>query len=170
MSYATAVRFLLTLFAVITVSITVTGCSVSKMSVPSMIGGDTDVTITINVDSDINPDENNKPSPLFVRMYELKSEKLFNRANFIDLYEKDEEVLGADLVRKEVLKTMVPGENHVKKFVADKDTRYIALYAEFFRYKHSNYKIIFPVTANNVFRDKVEIRISGNSITVSKQP
>lgn len=160
MSYLTAVRCLLSLFIAIIVSITMTGCS--------MIGGDTDVTMTIHVDSDINPDEDSKPSPLFVRMYELKSDKLFNRANFIDLYEKDKDILGADLVRKEALKTMVPGEDHIKKFVADKETRYIALYAEFFRYKNSNYKIIFPVTVNNVFRDKVKILISANNITLLK--
>ena len=71
-------------------------------------------------------------------------------------------------VRKEVLNTIVPGENQTKKFVADEETRYIALYAEFFRYENSNYKIIFPVTVNNVFQDEINVLLSGNDIRLLK--
>lgn len=141
-------------------------CSSSKSRVGGVLSLDTDIKITFEVDSDINPDEKNKPSPLFVRMYELKSETLFNKVDFVGLYEKDEALLGADLIRKQELKRIAPGEDHIERFVADKETHYIAIYAEFFNYKDAKYKIIFPVTTNNIFRNSVRVRITENNITL----
>lgn len=145
---------------------------VACTSVNSKVGGvfdfDTDVKITFIVDSDINPDEKNKPSPLFVRFYELKSEKLFKRADFIELYERDEEILGADFVGKQELRRLTPGEDRTERFVVSDEARYIALYAEFFQYKGAKHSVIFPVSVNNVIRNAYKIKISGNSIALAE--
>ena len=72
--------------------VTLSACSSINSSVGGFFNMDTDLEIKFKVDADVNPDDDRKPSPLFVRMYQLKSTKMFNRANFIDLYEKDKEV------------------------------------------------------------------------------
>lgn len=140
------------------------GCTTLNSTVGGYLGLDTDLQLTFKVDSDINPDDNNKPSPVFIRMYSLKSTKMFNKADFIDLYEKDKEVLGADLLNKQVLKRLKPGEDQVENFVLDKKARYVALFAEFLQYKNAEYRIVIPVVPNNVVATKATIQVSANTI------
>lgn len=142
-------------------------CSTGKSKVGGFFNLDTDVKIIFYVDANINPDDNGKPAPLFIRLYELKSNKMFEKADFIDLYERDEETLGGDFLSKVSLKPFTPGQDRVEKMVLSPDAQYVGLFAEFLRYKGSSYKIIFPVVSNNVFTNSAKIRISGNKITIT---
>lgn len=144
----------------------VSGCSSSKSRVGGVLNLDTDLQLTFLVDSNTNPDENKNSSPVIVRLYELKSDTGFNRADFIDLYERDEELLGGDLVKKRVLHPMIPGEERAETIVLGKGTAHVALYAEFSQYRGSSHKVVFPVTQNNVIKNRVTIKISGNEMTL----
>lgn len=146
-------------------SVFLTGCQ----TVGETLNLDTDVLLSIEVEANVNPDESNKPSPLFLRFYELQSNKVFENADFVDLYEKDSELLGGDLIAKQELKRVTPGESRKENFVLNKDTRYIAIYAEFFNYNDSKFRVVVPVENNNVFQDKVKIRISGNRMSLVKR-
>ncbi len=157
------------LVAAVLVVVTLSGCESANSGLGGVLSLDTNLTMTLLVDADINPDERDRPSPLYVRFYQLKSPKLFEKADFIDLYERDEDILGADFVDKHHLKLIQPGKGRIEKFVLDKETKYIALYAEFFQYKDSNFKLIFPVTSNNIIRNSVKITISGNKIQLVKK-
>ena len=141
-------------------------CTAINSGVGGYFGFDTDLKLTFKVDADINPDERKKPSPLFIRMYELKSTKMFNNSDFIDIYERDKEVLGADLIAKQKLKRLKPGEGREDSFVLDEKTAYVALYAEFLQYKDSIYRVVIPVVQNNVISTQATVLISGNSIKV----
>lgn len=141
----------------------------NKSVVGGYLGLDTDVSIQFLVDSDSNPDELGIGSPLFVRMYELKSQEIMRKADFIDLYEQDAKTLGADLVGEvRRLKRFTPGEDRIEKFVLNEDTKYIALYAEFSSFKDSQFKLVIPVVTNNVFINKAIIRISGNQMILDQ--
>ena len=50
--------------------------------------------IRISSDPDINPDMNGRPSPIVLRIYALKSDDIFNNADFFALYENDASILG----------------------------------------------------------------------------
>ena len=141
-----------------------TACQAVNSSVGGYFDLDTDIRIELLVDADINPDELGIASPLFIRLYELSSNKMMRRADFIEIYERDKEVLGADMIAVHKLKRLKPGENRTEHFVLDKKTNYVALYAEFLQFKESKYKLIIPVVSNNVFRDSVVIRVSGNEL------
>lgn len=141
-----------------------TACQSMNAAVGGYLGLDTDLQIDFVVDADINPDELGKPSPLFIRMYELKTSKMMNKADFIGIYERDKEVLGADMVNVHKLKRFKPGESRTEHFVLDKGTNYVALYAEFLEFKGARYKLIIPVVASNVVRNSVQIRVSGNQV------
>ena len=116
----------------------ISGCTAINSGVGGYLGLDTDLKLNFEVDSDVNPDERKKPSPLFIRLYELKSTKMFNKSDFIDIYERDQEALGADLIAVQKLRRLTPGEQRHDSFVLDPATRYVALYAEFLRYKDSS--------------------------------
>lgn len=165
-SFTTYLRtFLMLAFAVLVL----TGCSSSKSRVGSMLNLNTDLKLTFIVDGNINPDDYKRPSPVFVRLYQLKSPTAFNKADFIDLYERDEEILGGDVVSKQVLKPIAPSEERTERFVLESGVSQIALYAEFSQYRGSNYKVIFPVTENNVIRNAVTVKISGTDISIVKK-
>ncbi|RDH83838.1 MAG: type VI secretion system lipoprotein TssJ [endosymbiont of Galathealinum brachiosum] len=146
-----------------------TACQSMNGAVGGYFGLDTDLEITFEVDADTNPDELGKPSPVFIRMYELKSKKMMKKSDFIELYERDKEVLGADMLAVHKLKHFKPGDNRSEHFVLSPKTHYVALYAEFLEYKHSKYKLIIPVVANNVFRNSVSIRVSGNELIFNEE-
>jgi len=146
-----------------------TACQSMNGAVGGYFGLDTDLQIDFIVDADINPDELGKASPLFIRMYELQSKKMMKKADFIELYERSEEVLGADMIAMHKLKHFKPGETRTEHFVLSPKTRYVTLYGEFLEYKESKYKLIIPVVANNVFRNSVTIRVSGNELIFEEE-
>lgn len=144
--------------------VTLSACSSINSSVGGFFNMDTDLEIKFKVDADVNPDDDRKPSPLFVRMYQLKSTKMFSRANFIDLYEKDKEVLGADMISKQKLRRIKPGESRDEHFVLNKETHFIGLYAEFLDYKKSSFKLLIPVVPTNVVGTSEDVLIAGNKL------
>ena len=140
------------------------GCQSMNAAVGGYFDLDTDLQVDFKVDGDINPDESGKASPLFIRMYELSASKMIKRADFIGIYERDKDVIGSDLVAVHKLKRLIPGEGRTEHFVLDKKTNYVAFYAEFLDFKEAKYKLVLPVVANNVFRNSVVIRVSGNRL------
>lgn len=153
------------LIALLTVLV---GCQSDKSLVGGYFNLDTDLKMEFIVEAGINPDEQGVGSPLFLRMYQLKSTSMIEKADFIDLYEQDKKTLGADLVGEvQRLNRFKPGENRIEQFVLDQKTKYVALYAEFLDFKDSQFKLVIPVVTNNVFKNSAVIRISGNEILLN---
>jgi type VI secretion system protein VasD len=153
----------LTILALVLAALT--ACQPVNSKVGGYLDLDTDLKIEFVADADINRDEQGIASPLFIRMYELSSDKMMKKAGFIEIYERDKEVLGADWVTVHKLKHLKPGDSRTEKFVLEKKTNYVALYAEFLDYNDSKFKLIIPVTAHNVIRNAVVVRISGNQLS-----
>ena len=55
-------------------------------------------TLSIATAKDMNPDGDGKPMPLVVRVFRLADPAAFQKANYDDLFEKDEKTLGTDLI------------------------------------------------------------------------
>lgn len=155
--------------AVAVAVVSMPACSSLNTRVGGVFNADTDFRLTLQADADINPDDKKRPSPLFVRMYELKSTKQFEKANFIDLFERDGEVLGADLVAKQTLKRLRPGDERVDRFVLKPETRYVGLFAEFLQYRDARFKILVPIAPTNVFASTADVAISGNEMRNTRE-
>ncbi|MBL1276980.1 MAG: type VI secretion system lipoprotein TssJ [Ectothiorhodospiraceae bacterium] len=139
-------------------------CTTMNTKVGGMLNLDSDLKINFLVETDINPDDNQTPSPLILRMYQLKAPTAFNKANFIDIYEKDTEILGSELVSRKKLKRIKPGENHETRFVLDPETKFVGIYAEFLKYKDADFKLIIPIAQTNVFSSTADVKISMNKL------
>ena len=155
-------------FAGILSLVMLSACSSMNTKIGGLFNMDTDLDLTFIADKNINPDANATPSPLFIRMYELKSDKAFKNADFIDIYERDKEVLGDDMLGKQRLKRLIPGEKREKDFVLDPQTHFVGLFAEFQSYKDATYKVIIPVEPTNVVASSSVVRVSGNIISASQ--
>lgn len=142
------------------------GCTSLNSKVGGVLKLDTDLTLTFLADTSINPDDKNRPSPLIIRLYELKSPQKFERANFLDLFERDSEILGPDMLAKQSLKRLKPGDERKDKFVLNPQTRYVGLLAEFLQYRDAKFKVVIPIAANNVVASSSTVRIAGNVISI----
>lgn len=141
-------------------------CSSSSTEPGGVLDFDTDFKLKIVAEENINPDDNKVPSPVIVRMYELKTTKAFEQANFIDLYEKDSEILGKSLVTSQLLKPIKPGESSNTNFILSKDTQFVGLYVEFLQYENAKYKLTIPVEKAYLISSSSEVLLSGNTISL----
>jgi type VI secretion system protein VasD len=99
--------------------------------------------------ADLNPSVSNRPSPLLMRVYELRSATAFNRADFMALYQADNNTLAADLVLRE--ETMLqPGETRVFSKVLSPDTRFVAVVGAYRELERSTWRAVVPVPAPSV--------------------
>lgn len=69
----------------------------------------TKLDLALSAGERVNPDLNGRPSPVVVRLFELKHPVAFENADFFSLYERPKETLDPDLVTSEELE-LRPGE------------------------------------------------------------
>ena len=88
------------------------------------------VKAKIFVSKQVNPDVNNRASPVVVRLFELKSVGTFNESDFYGLFENYESVLGNDLLGSEQFQ-LNPGEKRIFKHKTAAGTQFIAVIAAY---------------------------------------
>lgn len=70
----------------------------------------TKLTLTVEATAGVNPDDTQRPSPIKVRIYELKDSNGFNEADYFSLEKSDKTVLAEDLLAKDEF-ILRPGES-----------------------------------------------------------
>jgi type VI secretion system protein VasD len=88
------------------------------------------VKLNIVVSTDANPDAQNRPSPIVVRIFQLKDDAAFKDADFFTLYDKEEATLAASLVAR-VEYELAPGESRSVDYSVTPDTRFIGVIAAY---------------------------------------
>lgn len=71
-------------------------------------------SVRIAIDDRVNPDSRDRPAPILIGIYELKSADAFGLASFAALQDRAKETLRDDLVSLEQM-VLVPGERRVIK-------------------------------------------------------
>ena len=85
---------------------------------------------TIDVQADVNPDARGRPSPVVLRLYELKAYGAFRDADFFALFDRDQQTLGADLVAKEEFR-LEPRDKRQFDRKLQSETRYLGVVAAY---------------------------------------
>lgn len=98
-------------------------------------GGDkgpptTGLRFIVTADELINPNAESQPSPVVLRIYELKSLTAFEPATLFQLLDNDTAVLGSDMVAKREIE-IKPGERQGFDRNTPADTHYIGVVAGF---------------------------------------
>lgn len=96
----------------------------------------------------INPDSSERASPLVIRVYQLSSGDSFREADFYDLYDDAEAVLGEELIagREIVLR---PGDEWNDAVNLDDETRYIGMLGAFRDIRESDWRVLESVDPND---------------------
>jgi type VI secretion system protein VasD len=84
----------------------------------------------LSASNDTNPDINGRPSPVVLRVFQLRSDSEFGRADFFALSLHEKDVLGTSLIAVEEFE-LRPGEHLETRIPLSRDARYIGAIAEF---------------------------------------
>ena len=117
------------------------GACASKPPPPASVTG------TIAASPEVNPSASRRPSPILVRVYELKSAASFNGADFMSLYQRDQASLAADMLAKEEY-TLSPGESKPLAKTLAPDTRFLGVVGAYRDLEHAKWRSVVPITPN----------------------
>lgn len=117
----------------------------------------------IAVSAKANPDVNERPSPVVVRIFELKSLGKYTELDFYDLFENYDSKLGADLLNSEQFH-LNPGDMHTFTRDVSPDTQFVAVIAAYRNLNRAIWRdaIAIPTEKTTklfVFVDKLDISI-----------
>lgn len=114
----------------------------------------TKVDMRIVAGGDVNPDDNGRPSPVVVRVVELKSPAVFESADFFALYQDEAQTLGADLVATEEFE-FKPGDVQDLKFALKPESNYVGILAAYRQMDKANWRLVLPLQ----LKDKNQITV-----------
>src|SRR5262245_56421700 len=137
------------------IAIALAGCGAAR---PPLLQG------AIKADPATNPDPNGRPSPVVVRVYEVKALGAFNSADFFSLFERESETLGPELVGREEY-DLRPGESRPYRRQLQPDTKFIGVVAAFRDLEHSSWRQAVAVPAKRSVR--VTIAVDARTVTVA---
>jgi len=119
------------------------------------IPGKTPVAVLLDVGPAVNPNIDGAPSPVVVRVYELKSLKAFAAASYFDLVDNEAKVLGGELLASHEYE-LAPGQKQALQAEYSSDAGFIGVIAGFRDIQSAQW------------RDAIALRKGGkNSLTVS---
>jgi type VI secretion system protein VasD len=136
----------------------VSGCGVGSQVVGLFTSEPEATTVDMRVDAapGLNPDIKGRPSPIWMRVYQLRSAGVFRSAQFKPLFEKDSRVLGAEmLARKEFVLTPDESMSLNEPMDMHEDAHFIGVIAAFRDINRAKW------------RDLVEVKPKGQELTLN---
>ncbi|MFZ0153462.1 type VI secretion system lipoprotein TssJ [Pseudomonas sp.] len=128
----------------------------------------TKLNLKLTASDELNPDLNGRPSPVVVRLIELKHPVAFENADFFSLYERAKESLAPDMVTSEELE-LRPGETVELKLSVEEGSRYVGVLAAYRDLSQSQWRYVVQLTAQalneaDLTLDQASIRSSNVTI------
>lgn len=127
-----------------------------------------DFTGDITVSPDANPDHEGQPSPVLVRVYQLRSADGFLEADFFALYDDGPAVLGKDLITI-VEKELRPGNRYKYEAKVDTEAMFVAVVAAFRNIEKARWRVVIEVPDERFFSfmEKKILQINVADLSVS---
>jgi type VI secretion system protein VasD len=107
----------------------------------------TTLSASLAASADVNPDPGGRPSPVVVRVYELRNLKAFDSAGFFDIYEDAQTVLGPDMLNWSEVR-LAPGESRQLNLQLHSDTRFLGVVAGYQAIDDSRWRGSVSITPN----------------------
>lgn len=105
----------------------------------------TKLNLKLTASDRLNPDLNGRPSPIVVRLFELKHPVSFENADFFSLYERAREALAPDMVASEEME-LRPGETVELKLSVEEGSRYVGVLAAYRDLSDTRWRYTLQVT------------------------
>jgi type VI secretion system protein VasD len=99
--------------------------------------------MTITASPEANPDRTGRPSPIVVRVYQLKTDAAFSAAAFSDLFDNEEKVLGAELISRDEF-VLAPKDSRTISVAISEETRFLGAIAGFRDILNAEWRVLIP--------------------------
>ncbi|WP_426118226.1 type VI secretion system lipoprotein TssJ [Pseudomonas sp. DSP3-2-2] len=116
----------------------------------------TRLELELTASDHLNPDINGRPSPIVLRLLELKSPVLFETVDFFGLYSQSKELLAPDLVASEELE-LRPGERLQLKLHVKEGSRYVGVLAAYRDLPETKWRHVIRVTPDDMTRAELSL-------------
>lgn len=117
----------------------------------------------------VNPNAAGRPSPIHVRLFQLKEDGAFMGADFWALVDKENETLGASLVQRLEF-DLTPGESRDFSLKISPEARVLGVMAEYADYRNAQWRVTAKApnkTLSDLIRkDRVSIGIDRNTASI----
>lgn len=146
-----------------------TGCSGPRPAVVAAIVGpkETRLNGAVAATADVNPDLRRRPSPVLLRLYELKAVAAFNASDFMSLFQRDQAELGADLLAREEF-ILQPGESRKLDRSLNAQTQFVGVFAAFRDIDRARWRVVEPVRVGASQVWQIRVDATGVSIQPAK--
>lgn len=125
------------------------------------------------VAADVNPDVAGRPSPIVVRLYQLKEEGAFNSASYFALTDTEQATLGPSLVSREEYE-LKPGETRELTLKIPPEARYLGAIAGFRNLNNSKWKALSPAPETGLLdlvrKHKLIVSIGKSEVKIAPAP
>ncbi len=105
--------------------------------------------LSLQAERVLNTDKLQGSASLALRVYVLRDADAFQRASFDSLYDSDETILGAALLRRETLH-LRPGETRELALALGSDARFVAVFAAYRELERSQWRSVLPLPPDEV--------------------
>ncbi|HEY6924510.1 MAG TPA: type VI secretion system lipoprotein TssJ [Steroidobacteraceae bacterium] len=126
--------------------------------------------VDIVVSTDVNPDSARRPSPIVVRLYQLKEEGAFNSAGYFALADKEEATLGSSLVAREEYE-LNPGVTRELVLKIPPEARYLAVVAGYRDLNNSKWKALSPAPESGLLdfvrKHKLVVKVGSSEVKIA---
>lgn len=109
----------------------------------------------------LNPDLNGRPSPVVIRLIELKHPVAFENTDFFSLYQRPKEALAPDLVIQEELE-LRPGEQRDLKLYVQGGSGYVGVLAAYRDLPESSWRFVIPL--RHKAQNRIELSLDERGI------
>lgn len=117
---------------------------------------DSKLELVVTASPLVNPDMDNRASPVVVRFYQLNSQDAFQGADFSALYEADEKTLGKSMLgRLEMI--IEPGGVRSLVTKTSPDVAFVGVVAAYRRYDAAKWRAVFPVQGEKHTKVRTEL-------------
>ena len=127
------------------------------------------VTVSLTAAADSNPDGEQRPSPLVVRLYELGDAEAFNSANFFDLWNREPATLAAALVKRHEF-VIAPSGKASKVLTLDPRVQAIGVAAAYRDIRNAQWRVVAPLSQAATAPRQVELEVSVSSRALTITP
>ena len=124
----------------------------------------------ISASPQVNPNSTGRPSPIHVRIFQLKEDGAFMGADFWTLVDKEQATLGESLVQR-LEYDLEPGESKEFPLKISPDARVLAVMAEFADYRNAQWRVVTQAPNKSLMdivkKDRVSIEIGKDQATIT---
>jgi type VI secretion system protein VasD len=139
----------------------VTGCSGDRSPKTTAL------EYTIVTDETINLNEAGVPSPIVLRLYELKDTANFSAATFFELFDNDTARLGGDLVSKREIE-LKPNDKRTFERDTPLETRFIGVIAGFRQLDVAEWRTVAEVSVDRT--NYVVVKVTALAVKMELTP